>query len=352
MKGTAFVERAAALMIVTLPLIGFALTVNLAAATYGGVAPICPLASGCSALLHHPAGRLLGVPVAYFGVVAYGTLIFVGLRKPPWRRRSIGYGLSAAYSVVSVCLLFRSHLLVGFICSSCLMSTLLFCSTSIAYAHIRDDIELRSGLGLVVGIAAVFGSVSWSAHALIQGPHAIAHNSAELHRVSGDVLAPGLAPSFGPDRADRIVVVFSSLSCFACKTSLPSWIQWAKTQSDTRFVFRHLPISRNADSDAAALAAHLHGEYWQYCGIMWGAESTRTEQVLLALERLKNGEECIRMLQTGDMRMVSALEQDVSLAKRLAIEVVPVAIVVTRKGRWVVGLPGVKDILERDNRLK
>src|SRR6266496_3631924 len=83
----------------------------------------CGSDSGCVAVASDPSSRFAGIPIAFFGVVAYIAILFLlaYLDKVRWARVAL-VALTGIGTVLSVRLLFYAHFVIRATCYWCVAS--------------------------------------------------------------------------------------------------------------------------------------------------------------------------------------------------------------------------------------
>jgi protein-disulfide isomerase len=105
-------------------------------------------------------------------------------------------------------------------------------------------------------------------------------------QVVDDPLAPGFAPTKGPDDALVTIQEFSSFSCPFCGRAQGTLAEVLEAYGDdVRVVARQMPLPfqpRSEPAARAALAAHLQGAYWAYAERVYGNMRAQEDSDLLA----------------------------------------------------------------------
>ena len=185
----------------------------------------CGRSSGCITVALHPSSRLFGVPIAFFGVAAYITFLFLlGRTRVSVRARLAFLVLSGIGTLISAGLLIYARLVIRATCPWCIVSgaamTVLF-GLSLFLFRRREPIAgpkpaLLWSLGLATAIAlgVQAGLMQKAAFAPPVAAKLLAEVRAEEFIDS--------AKSFGPAGAAVTIVEFADFSCPACRTAFAS----------------------------------------------------------------------------------------------------------------------------------
>lgn len=175
----------------------------------GGHAAFCTAGTDCDVVRQSAFAKMLGIPVAAYGVAAYGAILAVSLlsmaRKKRWL---ILFVLSLAGFVFTLYLTYLELFVINAICMYCVVSAFIITAIFILTLLLKKTEHpkmngLRAvGLGLVVAGVVFFGA------AVMQGEHL--RDSAGVS--SSDPYQTGLAKHLGKIGA----VMYGSFKCTHC----------------------------------------------------------------------------------------------------------------------------------------
>ena len=106
--------------------------------TVGSLLP-CPSRSGCDVLAYHPSSRVLGVPVALIGLLAYLAILaltiirFRGLDRLQQKAFHVSYIIAGLGCTISAILIVYATLVLHLFCLWCWISALTM--TALVFAH-------------------------------------------------------------------------------------------------------------------------------------------------------------------------------------------------------------------------
>jgi protein-disulfide isomerase/uncharacterized membrane protein len=299
----------------------------------------CGASSGCAAVAAHPSSMLFGIPIAFFGVAFYLTLLFLTARPVVERRGRLAVaGLTGLGTLISAGLLHHSHANIGAICTWCAASgaitALLFllslvalrtgrlggCRPAFTWALI---FLLAMGLGVQVG-AMQRASLDPSI------------DTAALAAVAPAELAAGLK-SLGEAEAPLTIVEFGDLACPGCGAVHGSLTSYqAANPRGVRLVFRHQPLAllkgHHLSGAAAAVGeiAAEQGAYWKFAHRIYGANQPLSGKLLLETAEslgLDPAEVERRIADPNDPALLR-LQQDIDLAEALGVEATPTFVLI------------------------
>jgi len=233
----------------------------------------CGASRGCGAVAAHPASKLGGVPIAFFGVVAYMMMIAL-LAAVSDRRARLGLlGISAFGTLISAGLLAYSHFVIRATCAWCVasgaaMTLLLVCAVVIVRTH-QPLAAIRPIILWGLGILAA-GAVGVQAGMMERASRAPPVSADRLTAVAAAELVDP-AKSLGPADAPVTVVVFADLWCPACRAAHEGLVRYQEVNpTGVRLAFRHLPLwqIRGHESSRAAAAlgeiAAEQAKFWTF----------------------------------------------------------------------------------------
>jgi uncharacterized membrane protein/predicted DsbA family dithiol-disulfide isomerase len=298
----------------------------------------CGRSSGCSTVALHPSSQLFGVPIAFFGVGAYLTFLFLlGRTTVSARARLAFLMLSALGALISAGLLIYARTVIHATCPWCVLSgaamTVLF-GLSLFLIRRREPIAgpkpaLLWSLGFATAIAlgVQAGLMQKAAFAPPIPAKLLAEERAEEFIDS--------TKSFGPADAAVTIVEFADFSCPACRTAFASLAAFQKANpGGVRLIFRHLPfwqirgheLSR-AQAALSEMAAET-GKFWQFVTTVYSQPKLDRSGYLALMQTLGFEKALIeaRLADPNDPAIVRVL-RDENLAERLQIQQTPTFVV-------------------------
>lgn len=319
----------------------------------------CGPARGCAQVAMHPSSYWFGVPVAFFGLAAYLTVLFLlayrAFKGLPQTRRvgQIGFGITLVGSAISVWLTIVSWTVINALCPWCLASAAIMIALFLVHAF-SLQIETAAGAAAPVSDAAPQAAVGGigKADALVLGGFGVACVGALAFQViavaqSGpraqilepekfgpaiERLVPKEAFAKGPEEAPVTIVEFADLFCGACRRSYGAMQQLMKRFPNVRVVFRHFPLvgtPGHEQSLRAAIYAYYAGEngkYWAFIESVLGAQQPPNDSRQLAaiLESLNlDPFEAERMVEDTSSSAFLAVYEDMQVASNLGVQATP-----------------------------
>jgi uncharacterized membrane protein len=331
-------------MKIPVPAVVLAFTGLFAAALLGAAhlldLPVpCGRSTGCVTVALHPSSKLLGVPVAFFGVAAYLTILFL-LARPSLTRfvRLALSGVTGSGAAISVGLLIYAHQVIGATCAWCVVSGTAMVLLFIASLYLLKIREVIPGvnhvwiwtLGIITALALGMQVGLMRKKALT--PPISASRLADLNET--DLVDP--AKSLGPADASVTIIEFGDLSCWACQTSFESLVKYqASHPKSVRLAFRHVPLWQLRGHEFSRVSAGVsemmaeEGKFWQFLARVYPYSSHLNRDVIIdAVKRLGTDPVKIeqRLNDPADPAIARVLH-DEELADRLGINQTPTFIV-------------------------
>jgi uncharacterized membrane protein/predicted DsbA family dithiol-disulfide isomerase len=299
----------------------------------------CGGAAGCATVAAHPSSKVSGIPIAYFGLVAYLVLLILlprlhGSRNVLFLFVTIA-GMGAA---ISAALLGYSHLVIRAVCAWCVVSGVAMVLSFYGGLALLKNPQTRSSIrAKLVGVVALAVALAIS----LQGY--LLHRASEVPPLAAEKLATWLgsdlvtdAHAIGPEDAPITLIAFTDLSCSACRTAHPALRDYqAAYPKRVRLIYRHLPlwdIPGHESSGIAAAMAEIAGEegkFWDVVHALFSRSTVFDRDGYLGLmaslgfdptkivERFEN---------PGDPAIVR-VQRDMALAESLGITATPTFLV-------------------------
>lgn|GEM_PF-218649 len=312
----------------------------------------CGITDGCNKVAAHPSSLWFGIPVAYFGLVAYLTLAglalvrtlrgFAATRWTAWLGLIIGGvgTLTSAYLTIYALTVIRAT------CPWCLASASIMLLTFLGYVVLgQQDIEnLPAGnrqldLGVLAGCAIfALGGVGAQAAGLqrakLAGPQALNQSVA----VTPESLAPKEAYWLGPKDAPIQVVEYADFYCPGCRESFPKFIEiLQKSGGKIRFAYRNFPLFEKEGHEIslkAAVASEFaadHGKYWEFVQGHFASplENMNSLEGLLKMATALglNAEELNTKIANADSELLGRVIKDRDNGRRIGLNMTPTYVI-------------------------
>lgn len=266
------------------------------------IVPPCGASGGCETVANHPSSKWFGVPVAYFGFLAYLALAALGAARSyqgiARSRRLIGLGfaISAVGTVVSLILTFYAISVIRATCTWCLASAGIMVLNLVAYAIFAQraadlkqgseaeteaerrhafDFKLLVGLGLALFVSLGMMSASMDSRSKLA-----AFDKKGMASLTAADFAPEGAHALGPADAPITIVEFGDLMCHACRSSFPEVKAFQEEHpTKVRWIYRHYPLYQNPSHQLSLPAAFIAeyaaetGKFWRAIEMIYGGES-------------------------------------------------------------------------------
>ena len=261
----------------------------------------------CHAVTAGSWGSVLGMPLAFWGLLGYLAVIALSLlawQSPEWAARALTliFCLALLFVAVDVVLLGLMVFVIQFYCLFCLLtyvvnlSLLVVSARSLAFPwpqalrHVGTSLAAlmpsrqRPVTGLFLGLMIVgaIGTVGAHTATLFVSQGAFGALRKQLREFISKQPRVNLStegdPTIGPSNAPIQVVEFSDLLCPACqRASKLSRIIVANHRRDAQFIFKHFPLDTSCNDKvnrivhpgacrvaAASECAHLQGKFWAF----------------------------------------------------------------------------------------
>jgi uncharacterized membrane protein len=131
--------------IMLLGLVGVAVSVYLWSSTIQGKVGFCP--TGCNAILKSEYGKLLGIPVASWGVAYYSAIIGLAFQKTQIKHKLLDNMLAFVIGVGMVFTLYLRYLefvKIGEICAWCWVSVAVLVLITVVFGYwYREEYMLK-----------------------------------------------------------------------------------------------------------------------------------------------------------------------------------------------------------------
>jgi protein-disulfide isomerase/uncharacterized membrane protein len=300
---------------------------------------LCGASRGCATVSAHASSKLLGVPIALIGLVAYGAyLALIGRSVVGRRARLAAVVLTGCGTVVSAGLLLYSQTVIHATCSWCVASaatmTALFLLSSRLLKGGSDRAGARPGTVWTLGILTAL-AIGVQAGRMELAATKSPVSAKQLARfAAGQLVDP--VKSVGPQDAGVTIIVFADFMCPACRAALHSLQQFQNAHPrNVRLGYRHLPLTEirgHEMSKAAAAVSEMAGErgrFWVFADALH-ADPARLNGVkyleLMQQLELDPAVVQLRLADIGD-RAIANVVRDLELARELGIQATPTFIV-------------------------
>jgi uncharacterized membrane protein len=118
--------------LVVLSLLGAGIAGYLAYSRYSGGSPYCLAGSGgCETVQRSEYAKLVGIPVAVLGLVAYAALLVTAL-APGRQAAAVGAGIALAGVMFSAWLLYAQLALIDAVCQWCIANDVVIALAAVA----------------------------------------------------------------------------------------------------------------------------------------------------------------------------------------------------------------------------
>ncbi len=234
----------------------------------------CGSNSGCVAVASDPSSRFAGIPIAFFGVVAYITIVFLlqYLDRIRWARFAL-VALTIIGTILSARLLFYAHFVIHATCYWCVVSAVAMAILFVlSICMWREKRTLRAVSAFFLsGVAGItlfaIGAVVWLMERSAAAPPIAAE---KLAAVAVEDLLDG-GNSRGPANAPVKIVIFSDLWCSVCRAVHGPLMDYQSAHpNDVQVIFRHRPlygIPGHETSETVAILSEIaaeQGKFWRF----------------------------------------------------------------------------------------
>jgi protein-disulfide isomerase/uncharacterized membrane protein len=299
----------------------------------------CGGSQGCATVAAHPSSKLFGIPIAYFGVAAYLTLLFLLTRAHRDNRARILFVTMAGLgTAISIFLLIYAHTVIGAPCVWCVVS-----GASMLLSFLF-------GIGLLKSAEAVRGAhpgLVWSAAILLAAVLGVQghwmHRASLIPPVAEETLdalpehelVEG-AHALGSAGAPVTIVVFTDLWCSACRAIHTTLSDYQKTNpTGVRLVYRHLPLWNIRGHESSGIAAGMaemageEGKFWEFVHEIYSrTQQLNKEGYLSLMESLGFDPAAVEeRFEDPDDPAIARVQRDMALAERLSVTATPTFLV-------------------------
>jgi uncharacterized membrane protein/predicted DsbA family dithiol-disulfide isomerase len=300
----------------------------------------CGSSSGCAAVASDPSSRLAGMPIAFFGVGAYITILFllVYLETVRWARFAL-VAVTGVGTILSARLLFYAHFVIRATCYWCMASAAAMAVLFVLSIWLwRTKRPLRPVpaffLWRVAGITLfALGAGIW----FMERNAAAAPIAPEkLSAVSVADLVDG-KNSRGPANAPIKIIIFSDLWCSVCRAVHGPLMDYQSAHPDhVQVIFRHRPlygIPGHETSETSAILSEIaaeQGKFWPFVDRLYREPHQLDQNGYLGLMReLGLATSQVQSL-LADLHSAPAhrVQRDRALADRLGVHLTPTFVVV------------------------
>ena len=300
----------------------------------------CGSSSGCVAVASDPRSRFGGIPIAFFGVVAYIVILCLLMRldRARWPHFAL-VAVTGVGTILSARLLFYAHFVIHAICYWCVasavaMAILFVISICIWRAKRRLRAVSAFFLWRVAGITLfAIGAVVW----LMERSAAAAPIAPEkLAAVAIEQLVDG-GNSRGPADAPVKIVIFSDLWCSVCRAVHGPLMDYQSAHpNQVQVIFRHRPlygIRGHETSETAAILSEIaaeQGKFWRFVDRLYREPDQLDQNGYLGLMRDLGLATPETQFLLADPHSAPALrvQRDRALADRLGVHLTPTFVVV------------------------
>jgi uncharacterized membrane protein len=299
----------------------------------------CGSSNGCVAVASDRSSSFAGIPIAFFGVVAYiaTLLLIMRLDRPRWTRFAL-VALTGVGTIVSARLLFYAHFVIHATCYWCMASALamaiLFVLSICLWCTKRRLRPVPAFfLWRVAGITLfAIGAGIW----FMERNAAAAPIAPEiLSAVPVADLVDG-KNSRGPANAPIKIIIFSDLWCSVCRAVHGPLMDYQSAHPDhVQVIFRHRPlygIRGHETSETAAILSEIaaeQGKFWRFVDRLYREPHQLDQNGYLGLMReLGLATPQVQSL-LADPHSAPALrvQRDRALADRLGVHLTPTFVV-------------------------
>ncbi len=300
----------------------------------------CGSNSGCVAVASDPSSRFAGIPIAFFGVVAYITIVFLlqYLDRIRWARFAL-VALTIIGTILSARLLFYAHFVIHATCYWCVVSAVAMAILFVlSICMWREKRTLRAVSAFFLsGVAGItlfaIGAVVWLMERSAAAPPIAAE---KLAAVAVEDLLDG-GNSRGPANAPVKIVIFSDLWCSVCRAVHGPLMDYQSAHpNDVQVIFRHRPlygIPGHETSETVAILSEIaaeQGKFWRFVDRLYREPHQLDENGYQGLmHELGLGTPQTQSLLAGRHSATALrVQRDRALADRLGVHLTPIFVVV------------------------
>ena len=300
----------------------------------------CGSSSGCVAVASDPSSRIAGIPIAFFGVVAYIAILFLlaYLDKVRWARVAL-VALTGIGTFLSARLLYYAHFVIHATCYWCLASAVAMAMLFVLSICLwRTKRRLRPVpaffLWRVAGITLfAIGAGIWLMERSVAAPPIAPE---KLAAVAVEQLMHG-GNSRGPANAPVKIVMFSDLWCSVCRAVHGPLMDYQSAHPDhVQVIFRHRPlygVPGHETSETAAILSEIaaeQGKFWRFVDRLYREPHQLDENGYLGLmhELGLATPQLQSLLADPHSAPAVRVQRDRGLADRLGVHLTPTFVVV------------------------
>ena len=253
----------------------------------------CGSSGGCVTVASDPSSNFAGIPIAFFGVLAYIAILFLlmFLDRARWIRFAL-VALTGVGAILSTRLLFYAHFVIHSVCYWCVASgaamALLFALSIFFWRNKRPLRVIPSFLlWRITGITLfAIGAEVWLMERSAGAPP-IAPEKLSAVPI-GDLLDG--ENSRGPASAPVKIIIFSDLWCSVCRVVHGPLMDYQSAHpNDVQVIFRHRPLSGvrgHETSETAAILSEIaaaDGKFWRFVDRLYREPQQPDQNGYLAL---------------------------------------------------------------------
>lgn len=298
--------------------------------------------SGCDIVAESPVSKIVGIPIAFFGLEAYLMIALAALVRE-WRglpqTQRIGVWMwlvLAAGTLISAGLLSYAWIGLSAVCTWCTASGVLMLLALVVQTVALEGREQPTkrlpgwafALPLTVALLAggVYGAI------LIRRAEEMTR-AREYHLPPGAVLEREQSHTLGDADAAVLLVVFSDLQCPVCRrASMQQVIEDVERRHRrrVRLVYRHfIPQKNNTASLEAALLAEWagsQGKFWDFIKTYLREGSPHREGMLRVIRSIGlDVQKAQKILENKQLQKpyIERIQKDVADARTLEVTFTP-----------------------------
>jgi uncharacterized membrane protein len=301
----------------------------------------CGIGSGCDVVAKSPQSMLAGIPIAYFGLLAYVTLAALAtmraLKGMDTTRRfnAIGLAISGLGTLISFYLMYASFFVIEATCTWCVASAILMTLLFIGHAALlqTENYQVRTGIAdrMILGAMAILVVGGLGARAVALGDEKNRNPLIMAVEAPVDDLAVPEAPSMGNPDAPVVVIEFMDMLCPYCRESYHDMKDRVnRSNGQIRYVVRHFALNSRSLALPAAVISEIAAEkgmFWSYVDELFKIQpqDLTPENLLQIASSLGFDRKMVakRLLDTED-RALKRVQEDMAFADRHGMRVAPV----------------------------
>lgn len=328
----------------------------------------------CDAVAASPYSVLFGVPVSFWGVLAYIAIIVVAVwsLKPHFPRKAPeGAGLGilsvmAVGSLITAAILgYISHFLIQSFCVMCMLGYIINLGIAVCVvlallkhglnplralwndiSFLLANLKFTASLGAAAAVVLLITLVAYPVPSMPEEPEM-------KTETGGDEINPAIredAPFKGPEDAKITIVEFTDYECPACRASQQRLEEMlAPFRGRYRIMHRHFPLDQSCNpsiprefnryscsASRHAICAQQQGRFWEMNELIFSSRRPLTDDHLrfLAEQAGLNLDEMEECLESGTPE--EYLARDIKDGIELEIRGTPSLFI---GGNVIVGLP-------------